>query len=340
MYPTVVPDQQGILPGGINGSAGFDGTECRVVMPESGTARVRYTTDFSTVAQPFTVTITDPKDPSLSDSVTVSVIPGTVTITTGDRDRFFFGEEVTLSGINTDNESTWLYMTGPGLDAGGAGLIDPGMVQVPVTGDGNWSFVWDTGALEGVLENGTYTLYAVSGPKAADELEGFASATASLELLNSGWPAPGITKISPDMVFAGNSSAAILITGSGFFDGATVLLKREGYRDVIATEVRGNDTSTISATLDLTAARAGAWDVAVRNADGKTVLLPGAFTIRVKGDLNNNDLVDIGDAALVAYMVVGNVPEDLLADFNGDGVVDIGDAAKVAYFVVGRISEL
>jgi hypothetical protein len=142
------------------------------------------------------------------------------------------------------------------------------------------------------------------------------------------------------MVFAGNSSAAILITGSGFFDGATVLLKREGYRDVIATEVRGNDTSTISATLDLTAARAGAWDVAVRNADGKTVLLPGAFTIRVKGDLNNNDLVDIGDAALVAYMVVGNVPEDLLADFNQNGVVDIGDAAKVAYVVVGRISEL
>ena len=345
MYPTVAPGQQGIRPGRINGGAGFNETECRVIMPESGTARVRYATGFSTVAQPFTVTVTDPKDPSLSDTINVSVIPGTVTITTGDRARFFFGEEVTLSGINTDNESTWLYMTGPGLDAGGAGLIDPGkgargMVQVPVTGDGNWSFVWDTGTLEGVLENGTYTLYAVSGPKAADELDGFASATASLELLNSGWPAPDITEISPDMVFAGNSSAAILITGNGFFDGATVLLEREGYRDVIATEVRGNDTSTISATLDLAAARAGAWDVAVRNADGKTALFPGAFTIRVKGDLNNNDLVDIGDAALVAYMVVGNVPEDLLADFNGDGVVDIGDAAKVAYVVVGRISEL
>ncbi|WP_052697454.1 S8 family serine peptidase [Methanoculleus bourgensis] len=340
MYPMVVPDQQGILPGEISGSAGFDETACRVIMPESGTARVRYATGFSTVAQPFTVTVTDPKDPSLSDTINVSVNPGTVTITAGDRARFFFGEEVTLSGINTDNESTWLYMTGPGLDAGGAGLADPGMVRVPVTGDGNWSFVWDTGALEGVLENGTYTLYAVSGPKAADELEGFASATASLELLNSGWPAPAITGISPDMVFAGDGSATVLITGSGFFDGATVLLEREGYRDVIATEVRGNDTNTVSATLDLTAARTGGWDVVVRNADGKTALLPGAFTIWVKGDLNNNDLVDIGDAALVAYMVVGNVPEDLLADFNQNGVVDIGDAAKVAYVVVGRISEL
>jgi len=337
-YPRVAPGQQGILPGEISGSAGFNETACRVIMPESGIARVRYATGFSTVAQLFAFTVTDPKDPSFSETINVSVNPGTVTITTGDRDRFFFGEEVTLSGINTDNESTWLYMTGPGLDAGGAGLIEPGMVQVPVTGDGNWSFVWGTGALEGVLENGTYTLYAVSGPKAADELEGVASATASLELLNSGWPAPGITGISPDMVFAGNSSATVLITGSGFVDGATVLLKREGYQDIIATGVHGNDTNVISATFDLRAA--GVWDIAVRNADGKTALLPGAFTIRVKGDLNNNDLVDIEDAALVAYMVVGNVPEDLLADFNGDGVVDVGDAAKVAYFVVGRIGEL
>jgi len=337
-YPRVAPGQQGILPGEISGSAGFNETACRVIMPESGIARVRYATGFSTVAQLFAFTVTDPKDPSFSETINVSVNPGTVTITTGDRDRFFFGEEVTLSGINTDNESTWLYMTGPGLDAGGAGLIEPGMVQVPVTGDGNWSFVWGTGALEGVLENGTYTLYAVSGPKAADELDGFASATASLELLNSGWPAPDITEISPDMVFAGDSSAAILITGSGFVDGATVLLKREGYQDIIATGVHGNDTNVISATFDLRAA--GVWDIAVRNADGKTALLPGAFTIRVKGDLNGNDLVDIEDAALVAYMVVGNVPEDLLADFNGDGVVDVGDAAKIAYFVVGRIGEL
>jgi len=191
-----------------------------------------------------------------------------------------------------------------------------------------------------VLDNGTYTLYAVSGPRAVDDLEGVASATVSLELVNSRWPAPGIDEISPDMAFAGNTSATILITGNGFFDGATVLLKREGYREIIATGVSGNDTSTISATLDLTAARAGAWDVLVRNIDGKTALLPGAFTVRVKGDLNNNDRVDIGDAALVAYMVVGKVPEDLLADFNDNGAVDIGDAAKVAYFVVGRISEL
>jgi len=343
MYPAVIPDRQGTL--WINESAGRNETTCRVIVPESGTARVRYETDFSTAARPFTITVTDPKDASLHDAITVSVIPGAITITVGGRERFFFGEEVTLSGINTDNESTWLSMTGPGLDAGGTGLTGPGegatgMVQVPVTGDKDWSYVWDTGALEGVLENGTYTLYAVSGPKAVDDLEGVASATVSLELVNSRWPAPEIAGISPDMVFAGNTSATILIAGSGFLDGATVLLKKEGCHEIVATGVHGNDTSTLSATFDLTATRAGAWDVAVRNIDGKTALLPGAFTVRVKGDLNNNDRVDIGDAALAAYMVVGKVPEDLLADFNQNGIVDIGDAAKVAYFVVGRNGEL
>jgi len=322
MSPVIVPDRHG----------------GRVIMPESGVVRARYATNFSTDARPFTITVTDPKNASLYDAVTVSVIPGTVTITTGDRDSFFFGEEVTLSGINTDNRSTWLYMTGPGLDERGVGLSGAEMVQVPVAGDGNWSFVWDTGVFEGVLDDGTYTLYAVSGPRTVDELEGVASATVALELLNTPWPAPEIAGISPDMAFTGDRSATLLITGSGFFDGAAVLLEREGGREIAATGVGVNDMNTISATFDL--AEAGVWDLVVKNTDGKVALLPGAFTVRVKGDLNNNGCVDIGDAALVAYMVVGNVPEDLLADFNGDGVVDIGDAAKIAHFIVGRIGEL
>ena len=60
----------------------------------------------------------------------------------------------------------------------------------------------------------------------------------------------------------------------------------------------------------------------------------------VKGDFNENGRVDIGDAAYVAYMVVGKVPVDLSADFNGNGRVDIGDASKIAYYVVGKISKL
>jgi len=59
-----------------------------------------------------------------------------------------------------------------------------------------------------------------------------------------------------------------------------------------------------------------------------------------KGDFNQNGIVDIGDVACVAYMVVGLTPVDPGADFNGNGEVDVGDAAKIAWFTVGKIIEL
>jgi len=59
-----------------------------------------------------------------------------------------------------------------------------------------------------------------------------------------------------------------------------------------------------------------------------------------KGDFNENGVVDIGDVAKVAYMVVGKTDADPAADFNGNGAVDIGDAAKIAYYFVGKIVAL
>ncbi len=61
----------------------------------------------------------------------------------------------------------------------------------------------------------------------------------------------------------------------------------------------------------------------------------------VKGDLNGNQRVDIGDVALVAYMVVNRAPHQVpAADFNGNGFVDIGDASKIAYFAAGKLTAL
>jgi len=67
---------------------------------------------------------------------------------------------------------------------------------------------------------------------------------------------------------------------------------------------------------------------------------PGYITVTVKGDVTGDGIVDIGDVARVAYMVVGKTAVDLAADFNGNGKVDIGDAAKIAYFFVEKIGEL
>jgi len=85
-------------------------------------------------------------------------------------------------------------------------------------------------------------------------------------------------------------------------------------------------------TITLTATNEGGSNTTVRE---KFII------IYPKGDFNHQWRVDVGDATLVAYMVIGKEPEQVPdADFNANGVVDIGDAAKIAYFVVGKIPEL
>jgi len=64
------------------------------------------------------------------------------------------------------------------------------------------------------------------------------------------------------------------------------------------------------------------------------------YTPPLKGDLNGNNKIDIGDASLVAYMVVGKIPQNPAADFNNNSRVDIGDATKIAYFLVGKVNDL
>jgi hypothetical protein len=78
------------------------------------------------------------------------------------------------------------------------------------------------------------------------------------------------------------------------------------------------------------------------NAGGaNTIVKEKYITIYPKGDFNHNWEVDVGDVALVAYMVVNRAPAQLPdADFNANGFVDIGDAGKIAYFVVHKIPDL
>ncbi|GAB6283837.1 MAG: hypothetical protein STSR0009_00360 [Methanoregula sp.] len=85
-------------------------------------------------------------------------------------------------------------------------------------------------------------------------------------------------------------------------------------------------------TVTLTASNAGGANTTVKEK---------YITIYPKGDFNHNWEVDVGDVALVAYMVVNRVPAQVPdADFNANGFVDIGDAGKIAYFVVGKVPAL
>ena len=81
-------------------------------------------------------------------------------------------------------------------------------------------------------------------------------------------------------------------------------------------------------------------------ATSKTIeIIPGetievGLSLRIRGDLNDNGGVDIGDVAKTANMYVGNISEEIgLTDFNGNGELDIGDVAKLANYYVENIDE-
>ena len=117
-----------------------------------------------------------------------------VTIAAQGDHSYYLGEKVVFSGHNYDSDSTYLFMTGPGTFVTGPGIpSDGGKLTSPlqnvVSGnpgtftvvktkpDKTWEYTWYTANLK--LDAGTYSVYAVSQPKAKDQ-SGPAAANAGI----------------------------------------------------------------------------------------------------------------------------------------------------------------
>jgi hypothetical protein len=81
------------------------------------------------------------------------------------------GDEVELAGYATSGPYVYLFLTGPNLPENGVALDDiskradqGGFTKVSVDGDDRWSYTWDTGSVGGRLDEGSYTVWVVSGP--------------------------------------------------------------------------------------------------------------------------------------------------------------------------------
>ncbi|NLM30905.1 MAG: PGF-CTERM sorting domain-containing protein, partial [Methanomicrobiales archaeon] len=112
--------------------------------------------------------------------------------TTSGTGTYYIGEEITLSGTNTDNPNTvYLFLTGPNLPSNGVKLEDPKQEVITSAGvkdfttadvkaDDTWSKKWNTAGLP--LDAGSYTIYAVSKDKDKSGLSEAKYATASISL--------------------------------------------------------------------------------------------------------------------------------------------------------------
>lgn len=92
----------------------------------------------------------------------------------------YLGETIKIKGTNTDSRTTYLFITGPCQDCGGARLESPNtavindvassFTRVPVNSDGTWEYIWYTKYLK--IDLGDYYIYASSKPNDAPALEG------------------------------------------------------------------------------------------------------------------------------------------------------------------------
>jgi len=163
----------------------YNGSQYYVAIKTSdaGTRTVEFTTSNQTKAQKYTIRVENQTPNAVwnageykNDEVDVRVEKGAVTITASGDGSYYLGEEVKFSGTNTETVKTYLFITGPNLPSDGAQIqsTDPRNNAVTdgaaatfqsadVKDDNTWSWKWGTATV--ALDAGTYTVYAVSGPR-------------------------------------------------------------------------------------------------------------------------------------------------------------------------------
>ncbi|MCZ0860741.1 PGF-CTERM sorting domain-containing protein [Methanocorpusculum sp. MG] len=139
----------------------------------SGKRTIQYNTAAETTDKTYTIRVEKNGDHSDYDKVKVKVEKGAVTISASGDGTYYIGEEITLTGTNTDSTNVFLFVTGPNLkhtdgvvlkDLGGdSGKENPAYSAanpVQVRTDNTWEYKWDTTLIS--LDDGAYTVYATS----------------------------------------------------------------------------------------------------------------------------------------------------------------------------------
>lgn len=168
----------------------------RIVTNTYGVRVIEFTTSSETKGQRYTIRVENSHIPGAnaeSDELDINVEKGSVTIVAEGDQSYYLGEEIKLSGTNTESSTTFLFIIGPNLQDAGARLkyLDPRhwdvkngdastFTQANVNGDGSWSYKWGTATV--ALDAGMYTLYAVNIPRDREHLEEATYGTTSIVL--------------------------------------------------------------------------------------------------------------------------------------------------------------
>ena len=138
----------------------------------SGQRTIEFTTDGKTDDKTYTIEVYAGYDAAKYEltgdhaSVKVKVEKGSVTISASGDGSYYIGDEIVLSGTNTDSDYVFLFITGQNVDPYVLQEL-PKEVQaknsntvVDVESDKTWEYKWSTAGI--ALDPGSYTIYATS----------------------------------------------------------------------------------------------------------------------------------------------------------------------------------
>jgi len=168
----------------------------KITTSTTGVRTVGFVTSQDTKAQRYTFRV-ERLDGTIyrNDECDVVVEKGAVSITASGDGIYYLGEEITLSGTNTETQATYLFLDGANLPHAGTRLNSPDprlpankvitgdettFTKADVRSDNSFEYKWGTATV--ALDAGTYTVYAVSQPVDRETLGDAAYDTVSITL--------------------------------------------------------------------------------------------------------------------------------------------------------------
>ena len=243
--PKIISNQEGVVTS--------DSYTAVVTTSSSGTRSVGFSTDQGTKSRKWTIRV-DEQVGDRYDEITVDVKEGAVSVTSEGSGVYYLGQEIKLTGTNTETDEVFFFITGPNLPASGGRLTNPreaaGFVSATVKDDNTFEYKWFTESLS--IDSGAYTVYAVSAPNNKDNLANVQYDTVSVDFRK-----PYITaEIKPSNVAAGDKvhitgntgvetsqGVAIWIMGKNYFKKYVESVDTDGTFDF---ELKSGDTENLA----------------------------------------------------------------------------------------------
>ncbi|HWQ67412.1 MAG TPA: MEMAR_RS02690 family S-layer glycoprotein [Methanospirillum sp.] len=298
----------------------YHGTKCyaSVKLSSSGTRSVEFKTTKDTKDKKYTIRVERKAGNQYkSDEVDVKVEAGDVTVVAAGDQSYYLGEEVKLSGTNSETDISYLFITGPNLPTNGAMLKSPKKAvnnaqpasfdQADVQDDDTWEYKWQTANLE--IDAGTYTIYATSAAVDKDNLNDAEYDTVSLVIKK-----PYIQATASGSVVAKGDK--LYVKGSAEGDPSKgVALWILGKNKVLYATESVNDDMSFSYELK-SAATSG--------------LYAGQYFVVVQHPMYNNEFDVYPDNAASPQFVYGAYPtrDAQIFKIGGQGALQGTDAAE------------